>query len=336
MTEHRSLEELLLDLHLDRLEDESRRWLLGELERDAALRAKSERLGQVLRPLDQVAPVGVPTNLADRVLSFIGESNAATRGTIPFPAERRGRVRFSLWKMRDMIAVAACIALLFGALGPGLSAVRGRAQRTMCASNLGSIFRGTSAYQETFAGALPYAGGMTNASWLPGAEGGLPFHSNSRHPYLLMKLKFVPKSADFQCAGREGDEAVASGELDSRDDFADHRNISYDSLNLAGVNPNVRPPVALAYMSDANPLFVGARFNAGLDPMRTNSPAHRGKGQTVLRLDGSAAFMVTPVYAANGDNLWTIANVQEYRGTETATRTDDAFLVPGFPTSQRR
>jgi hypothetical protein len=120
------------------------------------------------------------------------------------------------------------------------------------------------------------------------------------------------------------------------DDFPAHPNISYDSLNLAGANPNLRPPTALAYISDANPLFVGARFNAGVDPTRTNSPAHRGKGQTVLRLDGSAAFVATPVYAANGDNLWTISNVQEYRGTETATRADDAFLVPGFPTSQPR
>lgn len=336
MADPRPVEELLLDLHLDRLEDEPRRWLLAELERDAALRAKSERLGQVLRPLDQIAPVIAPTNLADRVLAFIGSSTASTPRTIPFPAQRGGNLLSALWGMRDLIAVAACIVLLFGVLGPGMSAVRGRAQRTMCASNLGSIFRGVSAYQETFAGALPYAGGMLNASWLPGADGATPFSSNSRHPYLLMKLKFVSKSSDFQCPSQGSDESVASGEIGSGDDFGAHQDISYDSLNLAGANPNVRPPVALAYMSDANPLFVGARFNAGLDASRANSPAHRGKGQTVLRLDGSAAFIATPVYATNGDNLWTITNVQEYRGTETPTRNDDAFLVPGFPTSQRR
>lgn len=337
MSDPRIADELLLDLHLDRLEDEPKRWLQAELERDAALRAKCERLGQVLRPLDQVAPVTVPANLSDRVLAFISDSTAAASGsrTIPFPAERRGRIRFSLWRMKDMIAAAACIVLLFGVFGPGLSTVRGRAQKAMCASNLGSVFRGTTTYQESFAGALPYAGGMMNASWLPGADG-VPFHSNSRHPYLLIKLRMGPKAADFQCPSREGDNSMALGDLESRDDFAEHRDMNYDSLNLAGERPNLRPPPSLPYMSDANPLFVGARFNAGLDPTRTNSPAHRNKGQTVLRLDGSAAFIATPVYSTNGDNLWTITNVQEYRGTETPTRNDDAFLVPGFPATKRQ
>jgi len=328
------IEDLLLDLHLDRLEPEQRAWLTGELNRDAELRVKSDRLGRMLQPLDQF-PAATPANLSDRVLAFVAGSAAITRKTPPFPTDSRGFALPSWFRMRELIAVAACLVLLIGAAVPGLSAVRDRAQRTACAENLGNIFRGASNYHESYAGSLPYAGGFQNASWLPGSGSDARFASNSRHPFLLVRLKLGPRPKDFLCPSSSVARPMRDFDYDKSDDFLAAENMSYDSLNLAGGSPNLRPPTALAYMSDANPLFVGARFHAGVDPTRTNSPAHRGKGQNVLRLDGSANFVASPVYAANGDNLWTIGNVREYRGTEVPTRRDDAFLVPGFPTQDR-
>ena len=73
-----------------------------------------------------------------------------------------------------------------------------------------------------------------------------------------------------------------------------------------------------------------------VDPKRTNSLAPRAKGRNVLRLNGPANFNATLVNAASGDSLWTIGDVHEYRGTIVHTRSDDAFLVPGFPTRNRR
>jgi hypothetical protein len=235
--------------------------------------------------------------------------------------------------MREMIAVAACLVLLVGVAVPGMASVRDRAQRAMCATNLATIFQGASSYQQASNDSLPYAGALVRASWLPGADSAAPYVSNSRHPYLLLKLKYGPKPADFLCPAR-CDSRPPADDVASRDDFADAGRISYDSLNLAGTSPNVRPPRALAYMSDANPLFVNARFNEAVDPSKTNSPAHRGRGQTVLKLDGNVQFVRTPVYAAD-DNLWTIRNVRSYRGTEAPTNPDDAFLVPGFPADQK-
>lgn len=332
--ERRPTEQILLDLHLDRLDDGDRTWVEAELNRDPQLRARSERLGRILRPLDQFPPAIPPANLAERVLAYVDQAAGVTQSSIPFPTEVRGVGRAPFARWREPIAVAACLVLLIGAAGPGLSSIRGRAQKAMCASNLGSIFRGASAYQQAFAGSLPYAGGFQNASWLPDADRASPFASNSRHPYLLVKLRLGPKPKDFLCPGEPSGKAMPDEGCDRRADFVSASNVSYDSMNLAGGQPNLRPPVTLAYMSDTNPLFIGARFNAAVDPARANSPAHRGKGQTVLRLDGSAQFIATPVYAANGDNLWTITNVREYRGTETPTRADDAFLVPGYPSGE--
>lgn len=87
----------------------------------------------------------------------------------------------------------------------------------------------------------------------------------------------------------------------------------------------------VAYLSDANPLFVNAKFNDAVDPYYTNSPAHRGRGQNVLTLDGSATWMPKPVYGRNHDNLWLIGNIRYYEGTEALDRDDDVQLVPGYP-----
>jgi hypothetical protein len=51
----------------------------------------------------------------------------------------------------------------------------------------------------------------------------------------------------------------------------------------------------------------------------------------VLRLNGSVAFVRSPIYDAKRDNLWIIGDVRHYRGNESPTHRDDAFLVPGYP-----
>jgi len=323
-------EELLLDFHLDRLTDEDCSWIEAELLCDMELRSKSDRLGRILQPLDHTRPGPAPATLADNVLAYIARATDPLL-PIPFPADSAGRQRAPFLRMRELIAVAACILLLVGVSVPGISEMRGRSQRALCANNLSSIFQGAGAYQQAFSDSLPFAGSIAGASWLPGGESGTPYASNSRHPYLLVKLNYGPKPKDFICPGSSDAEAMAADQVAGHDDFGAARNISYDSLNLAGAEPNLRPPVAIAYISDANPLFVGARFNDAVDPNCTNSPAHGGRGQSVLTLHGSVQFVRSPIYDGKRDNLWTISDVRRYRGTESTTRNDDAFLVPGYP-----
>lgn len=328
--ERRVSEELLLDFHLDRLTEEECSWIESELRRDAELRAKCDRLGRVLQPLDHARPVPASANIADNVLAYIARATDPLL-PIPFCAESSGRSRSPFMRMRELIAVAACILLLVGVAVPGVSELRDRSQRAVCANNLSSIFQGAGAYQQAFGDSLPFAGGAAGSSWLPGGEGGAPYASNSRHPYLLVKLNYGPKPKDFICPGSSNTEIMPADLVANHDDFATSHNVSYDSLSMAGASPNLRPPVAIAYLSDSNPLFVGARFNEAVDPNSANSPAHRGRGQTVLLLNGSVQFVRSPIYDAKRDNMWTIGDVRIYRGTESTTRNDDAFLVPGYP-----
>jgi hypothetical protein len=336
--------ELLLDLHLDRLGDAERRALEAALERDPILRRRSERLGRVLQPLDSFTPAPTSAGIADRVLARISESQYARS-----PAEREAateeRLRSRLpmetrsihrpyrppfFAMRDLIGAAACILLLLSVFVPGLSGIRDRARRTVCADHLGSIYRGSASYAADFAESLPFAGCAPGAAWLPG-DTDRPFASNSRHVYLLLKNGYGPRPADFLCPSDDGAEPLDPSDVSDRCDFASARNVSFDSLNLAAKVPNLRITPTRVYLGDRNPLFVRARFDDSVDPDTTNSPAHGGRGQMVLALNGNARWLTRPLLGKKRDNLWLAGDIRRYVGTEIPIDPDDVQLIPGFP-----
>lgn len=326
------INDALLDWHLDRLSEDDRAWLEGELQKDAELRAWSDRLGEVLQPLDHWRTQPAQPNFADQVLARIQRSRQTDVAAQPGPVFDSGPPRrFPLLSLREVVAVAACILLLVGVFVPGMAELRYRSRRAACAGNLASVFRGISAYQEAFAGSLPFAAGLQNASWLPGGAKGRPYASNSRHVYLLVKWDYGPTPSDFICQASETCKPMPLENRAAYDDFAGAYNLSYASLNLAGPRPNVRPTMPVAYIGDTNPLFVNARFNACVDPDRANSPTHRGRGQNVLTLDGQTTWMRRPVYGPQHDNIWLIGNIRRYTGTEVPVRSDDVQLVPGYP-----
>lgn len=328
MNDDRNIPEyLLLDWHLDRLSGEERSWVEQELRKDATLRVKNDQLRRVLQPLDSWQTPPASAQLADRVLSYVRRQRGGWDTSADWEAPTtQGRPRERVWpffRLREGAAIAACLLLLAGVMVPGISEVRFRSQLAVCADHLGSVYRGLTAYQSDFAGALPYAGAVQRASWLPNADA--PFASNSRHTYLLGKLGFVTDMKDFLCPSAEN--AAPATAMES-DDF-DAASLSYDTLNLAGDQPNIQPPPTVAYTADRNPLFVDGKFDDSKDPACTNSPAHRGRGQNILTMDGKAEFTHTPLLGTSQDNVWLIDNVRTYLGTEAPSRHDDSFLVPG-------
>ena len=58
----------LLEWHLNLLDDDAARWIESELQREAKLRAQSQKLGRILRPLDHWSVHTGPPNLAESVL----------------------------------------------------------------------------------------------------------------------------------------------------------------------------------------------------------------------------------------------------------------------------
>ncbi|MCO6436487.1 MAG: hypothetical protein J5J06_05315 [Phycisphaerae bacterium] len=334
--DRRNKEDLLLAWHLKSATDEERQWVEAELLRDPEFRARSDRIREILRPLDHWSIPTPPAGLPERILARIESSRGQTQHwqstqTPDAPATTGERARILRFPaMREWVAVAACITILVGIVVPAISLTRDRAREALCAANLGSVFQGLALYRSAFDGALPYAGGGAATAWLPAGPQDAPYASNSRHAFLLAKLNFGPTTEDFVCPSRGSDFPMPRSEVADRGDFTSARNISYATLGLSGRNPMLRPAAQVIYASDVNPLFVGGRFNAGIDP-QSNSPAHRGRGQNVLALDGSVEHRSTPEYGPRNDNIWLAGNLRRYRGVEAPADESDSFLIQGFP-----
>lgn len=326
-----NFEELLLDAHLDQVDDQQRETLKSQMARDPELQAKNKRLVRVLRPLDLYTATPAPTNLIEKVLKRVSQSTNAEPAKMSPAREGRGYSRPFI-SLRELAAVAACLVLLMGALIPTLSKVRQQSHRVWCEGNLGSIYRGLSAYQGDYDGSLPYRGQLVPTAWMPGTDGS-QFASNSRHAYTLVKNGYVGNSRAFLCPADAKGKPMDAQAMNEADDFADDA-ISYDSLNLAAGNPNVRPISAIAYMGDANPLFNDGQFDDSIDPHSANSRIHQKAGQNVLGLDGSATFLKSPVFGDQQDNVWMAGSIRKYTGSETPTQDNDAQLVPGFSKSK--
>ena len=320
--------ELLLDWHLRQLPEDQRAALEDRMRVEPELQASRDQLGSLLRTLDLGATVAVPPQLADRVLARVEltaeRSNTAARS-------RREGLRSFAWRYREPIAIAACLVALIGVIAPVLAEFRHRAQRVVCADRLASLFGATALYQESFAGSLPYAGGRGNAAWLPSGPSDRAFESNSRHAFLLVKSEFGVRPEHFVCPSDERAEPAASETLADHTDFPGSKNVTYNALNMSGPRPLLRPARTVAYMGDPNPLFVQARFDATIDADHANSPVHRGRGQTVLSLDGAATWQKSPLFGAGRDNVWLIDDLRQYNGTKAPQREDDTQLIPGFP-----
>ncbi len=343
--EQRQPEDLLLDLHLGRLSEDEKLWIETELLRSAELRAKSDCLGRMLQPLDTWTIPPMPSGLPDKILDYV-EANknrdygaSANRpplravGAVAPTQPNEGNYRRGwIFSLRELLAAAACIVLLFGVMMPSLSRARDSSRRNVCGSNLTNIFQGLSTYQQMSDGALPYAGNTPGARWLPTGADDRPQSSNSRHPYLLLRVRAIHDPNVFTCPADDDMTAMSAEEITAHRDFPSANNMSFDTLNMNSDQPPVSPSLAIPYMSDRNPLFEGGAFNAELDPDNTNSFTHgAGKGQNVLMLDGQVYWLTSPLWGPKLDNIWLAGSIRKYEGTESQKNPNDAFLVPGFP-----
>jgi hypothetical protein len=320
----------LLDDHLDQLSPTERARLAEALRADPELAARYQRLQRVLEPLDLWTVPIPPRNLADRIISKVADRDTG-RSTVPAASAAggfdRGLIHRLPFALKDVVAVAAVIAIFGMILIPSLVRVRAEARRVACANNLASIGWAVGAYGADHDGVLPRVGTVSGGRWLRVSNGGGPYTPNRRNPFLLLRFGYVDRPNVFVCPSCSGARVMKVENPHALSDFPDPRNCAYHALNMAGPTPRLTEQPDLAYMADANPLFADGRFHR-VNP-ESPSPNHRRMpGQNVLRLDGRVDWSQSPKYGANGDNIWQAGTLRVYRGTEVQRSPGDAFLVP--------
>jgi hypothetical protein len=324
-------EEQLLDYLLERCDQAQASRIAAALQEDTALEASYRRLTRTLEPLEAWNVPAPPQRLVEQILDGIAAQNPPrlVPAASTIPPDSGDAARRPLLSLRELVALAACITIFVGVFVPTMSTARFNSRQQMCASNMGSIFRGMNSYATANAGFLPSARRPAQARFL--AQAGRRPTPDRDHLFQLVKLGNVApgRLTVFVCPARKGDRPMAAEKVDTSDGFADPNNCSYDVQRTARPMPVLaRFVMPLPLLGDANPLFEEGRFNQDLDPATANSTSHRGAGQNLLLLDGRVIWQATPIFEPTGDNIWQVGRLRVYTGTEASTSATDTFLAP--------
>lgn len=328
----------LIDYHLGVLSAAQRREVEQALAADAQLAGEHEALTGVFGALASLrtAPdidAAAPQRITGKIMQRVRSAGPAPRVTRANDlAETQNAIRIiPLHSLREIIAVAAMVVLAVGIGIPGMVHMRDRSQRALCSWNLGQIGQAMQSYATAYNGALPFAGWTDNASWRPTPEPDVDLLPNRQHMFPLVREQRV--ASNWLVCPSQRDVPLPQEQIRLLNGFPEPRNVSYAYQNMAGRRPSLNDHADLPVLADDNPLFengmpileaVARRFR---DPASYNSRAHGGSGQNLLTVSGHTRWSTTPNTGVNGDNIWTLSNVNHYTGREGPRVSTDSHLL---------
>lgn len=261
---------------------------------------------------------GVAGGRGDRIEATLAAVRQSRMRLQPLETMRSGRggMRWS-----DLISVAAVLMIGASIVWPVSASMRASAQQAACAGNLASVAEALGLYAGNNREAMPVAaagwGGWEaprDARWWSVGRPG----SNSANLFRLASLGYTKLGA-MACGGNPS--AVREmGESDPShpySDWTDLKQVSY-SFQIRVPEPGAqfawrgdRGPAIL--LADRSPVVLRAVQNQVIFPMQ-NSPNHDGRGQNVLKSDGSVAWLESPFDTSEdprGDNIWLPSQIEE-------------------------
>jgi len=235
----------------------------------------------------------------------------------------------------ELLVVIAIISLLLGILLPNLMQAREEARRTVCAANLSAIGKAMSIYRTETQGIYPLMYTYHDYYYQRTAEfrttDTLPFDWSGEQPlgerdygdavqqcYWVMIARLMISDALFVCPSTR--HKIADRTDLGRYGFASADNVSY-GLHWAtrwwwrrSPNPGVadlrtRSGGWLSKQLYDENVIVADRCNA--NRLKENSPNHKGEGQNVLRVGGSAEWSDT-IYCGWNNNAIYSRDVRAY------------------------
>lgn len=257
-------------------------------------RRRATRLSALLARLDDYPEetasspdsAGVDADtLVAATLARVALADTAREERMRIDPERVAPRRF---RMPDLVAVASVAILAISVLVPLLNWARGNALEARCANNLRLVSAGIAQYVGDHR-AMPMA-----ASIVPSQ---LTDWTTLRHSDNLKTLAqgHYCGVACLNCPGDTGGGCYAY-------------RVPTDRVDR--VQPDLRPRAIV--VADRNPLVELRRRGDLIARVTLNSACHEGRGQNVLRADGTVAFLAAPFVEvdaavsqrADRDNIW--------------------------------
>lgn len=331
------LEGQLLDARLGKLSAGEAARLQEQVAASPELVRKDKLLGDLLALLDRDEVVHPSVDLAAAIIRQTGPLSVSRHepteeaAALPSGAEVGGIGRG--WGLRDVFALAACIALMFMLGVPGYRKAQQLSQRSVCLDNLREIGRGTQAYAQANSGFLPFANYIPGGSWMPVQQAGLPQASNSRHIFRLTVGGQTSNFRVFVCPSAPNGRPLQAAETRQLLDFPDPANNSYSFIfmnrpvgrRLEDLRTDNYRQMVLA--ADRNPHFSNEPACAASVLRESNSPWHeKGAGQNAIYVDGSGGWFRRPAIGVDGDDIYRAGMLTHYQGTEEPLYETDSFL----------
>jgi len=313
--------ELLIDYHLGHLSTEQASYVQQLIDQNPKVAELNAGLGTTFRLLDFYPVPHAPQDLPKKIMQAVRQAEDKPHEQLR-PTLRR------IYSMREFLATAASIAIIFIIVLSYSNRARFEARKLRCKANLAAVGQGLQAYANQFPDQLPYVALPANTNWLHIETGKV----RRPHLFLLVKRKQIqPK--DLICPSTKH-KHLQVRLVDTLDDFPSNENVSYSFQNLFGENRFTAPQRAqrwqmaqsMPIMADRTPLLFGGGVRGRLNPI-ARSPNHARKGQNVLCLDGHVFWTDKPDVGISKDNIWQAGNLQDYNGSETPVSPTDAFLI---------
>lgn len=334
-----TIESLLLDLHLGRLDGEQAERVERMLADSPELAERSERLREMLRRLDTYEMPEPSEGLADAVMARIDEQTqplSFEKAASVVPAGSAQDLSASpAMSLRELIAIAACITLFIGIFVPGYRKAQNIAQRNVCRNNLRLVTQGMDAYTQENDGFLPWQGYVQKASWLATRTPNVPRYSNSGSLFALLRQKYVSNDdpSVFLCPSDPDGRPMLADDYRAFDDFAEPANVSYSSMLMNVPKPRraARMNPRMVLIADRNPLFdqrAGGHRISPYDEVGNSFTHGEGAGQNAVYIGGQGGWFTEPTIGVDKDDIYRVGDLSRYQGTETPVCPTDTMLVP--------
>ena len=276
-------------------------WMLAGYDANrvpTSLKERARRHEAIARMITTAPAAASASSLVDRTLASVARAEADRSDRLRIAPERvRSAPRF---RIHDLVSVAAMLLIGAAVALPILAKTRAYARQTLCQANLGSTAVAMASYAASNRDALPMStAGLGGGTWWNVGSESTP--SNSSNLYTLFRNGYVGLD-DLACPGNP-EAAVDPAETAGFDwRRIEQVSYSYQVYPRSGV-PTIHENPSRVVLADRSPVILLAIRRQQIDPV-ADSPNHNGRGQHILRGDGSTEWLTSPVLEDSGDNIW--------------------------------